>query len=130
LTPPAQPPSSAQQFRSTLLLTPQGNEEWSGVLGGLSSGPVYQVGSAHLQFSLARFSRYYPMRNPFSRRLWMAAFAFAALMATGVQAQDDKDSSKYTNLVKDAKVQSGLIKLIQKDGKLYAELTPGNLNKD
>lgn len=70
------------------------------------------------------------MRNPFSRRLWMAAFAFAALMATGVQAQDDKDSSKYTNLVKDAKVQSGLIKLIQKDGKLYAELTPGNLNKD
>jgi len=69
------------------------------------------------------------MRNPFSRRMWMAAVALVALTATGAQAQND-DNAKYTNLIKDAKVQSGLFKLIQKDGRVYAELTPANLNKD
>ena len=68
------------------------------------------------------------MRNPFSRRLWMAALALTALAASGAYAQDD--NAKYNNLIKDAKVQSGLIKLIQKDGSVYAELTSGNLNKD
>ncbi len=60
----------------------------------------------------------------------MAAVALVALTATGAQAQNDNDNAKYTNLIKDAKVQTGLFKLIQKEGKLYAELTPANLNKD
>ena len=45
-----------------------------------------------------------------------------------VQAQSKKPD--YSEVLKDAKTIEGLIKLHQKDGKLYGEITSSQLNKD
>ena len=67
------------------------------------------------------------------KRLWLAiglvTFACSLAAPPRAQAQDD-DATKYAKLIKDAKTQSGLLKLHQKEQKLYLELTAGNLNKD
>ncbi len=96
--------------------------------------PDWTWGLACLHYP-ARFFQVITMRKLFARRMSvlltaLVAFSTATLLfsATEVKAQDD--NAKYTALLKDAKVQTGLFKLIQKEGSLYAELTPGNLNKD
>ncbi len=69
------------------------------------------------------------MRKLIVRRMSIVVSAVAVLAATSLaHAQDD--NAKYTALIKDAKVQTGLLKVFQKEGSLYAELTPANLNKD
>ena len=63
----------------------------------------------------------------------LLAFSFAGMtFSTASAADDDKkdDDDKYAKLIKDAKTQSGLLKLHTKGSKLYVELTSSNLNKD
>jgi hypothetical protein len=66
-----------------------------------------------------------------SRVLWacvLTALCSLLFSVPDVQAQSKKPD--YSEVVKDAKVKEGLIKLHQKDGKLYGEITSSQLNKD
>src|SRR5438876_11678517 len=110
------------------------------VYGGILLRSVYLWWSLHAQNAWARtFLRDDSMRTslyrssaaPWALRLGLslvAAFLFAAI-APPLGAQSD-DGAKYAALIKEAKTQAGLIKVHHKDGKVYFELTAGNMNKD
>jgi hypothetical protein len=58
----------------------------------------------------------------------LVAVLLSGGLASPAAAQDD--GAKYAALIKDAKTQAGLIKTHQKDGKVYFEISGGNMNKD
>ncbi len=71
------------------------------------------------------------MRHMRFRHCWLVLLA-VALVGSVFSSQPAKaaDADKYQTLLKDAKPVTGLIKMHRKDGKLYAELTSSQLNKD
>src|SRR5262245_37191537 len=61
---------------------------------------------------------------------WSAVVAVLAGGTAAPLAAQSDDGAKYAALIKEAKTQAGLIKMHQKDGKVYFEIAGGNMNKD
>lgn len=59
-----------------------------------------------------------------------AAAVALACLAGPAMAQEKPKSPPFADVVKDYKVTDGLLKLYQKDNRLLAEVSPGQLNKD
>ncbi len=64
------------------------------------------------------------------KMLICSLFALTLCCAVVAQAEDPNPQAKYDAAIKDAKVHSGFWKLYEKEGKLYLELSSGQLNKD
>src|SRR5262249_18725575 len=105
--------------------------EWGMFAGAFCFAPrVSAIAPCAERLGEGLFCRDYSMRTNLSRStvrglsLTLGAAFLIATAAPSLHAQAD-DGAKYAALIKEAKTQTGLIKVHQKDGKVYLELAGG-----